>query len=124
VLVNLVVNALRHSGSREVQVETAPVSGNGEVVLRVVDHGRGVPAEEQARIFEKFESVRRGPGGEHGTDTGLGLPFCKLAVERMGGRIALMSMPGAPTVFTVALPIHDAAESTVPAGTAVGRSPR
>jgi PAS domain S-box-containing protein len=107
VLVNLVVNGLRHSGSRDVRVEAAPVRGDGEVVIRVVDHGRGIPEEEQARIFEKFTSVRRGPGGDASTDTGLGLPFCKLAVERMGGRIALTSTLGAPTVFTVALPIHD-----------------
>ena len=43
-------------------------------------------------------------------DTGLGLPFCKLAVERMGGRIALTSRPG-ETVFTVTLPAQGPAAS-------------
>jgi signal transduction histidine kinase len=42
------------------------------------------------------------------TDTGIGLPFCKLAVERMGGQIALTSRPGS-TVFAVTLPAGDAA---------------
>jgi protein-histidine pros-kinase len=106
VLVNLVVNALRHSGSHEVRVETAPSSDDGELVIRVVDHGRGIPEDEQARVFEKFASVRHAPGAEPITDTGLGLPFCKLAVERMGGRIALTSASGGPTVFSVVLPIH------------------
>jgi signal transduction histidine kinase len=44
------------------------------------------------------------------TDTGLGLPFCKLAVERMGGRIALTSRQG-ETVFAVTLPVGDAVAS-------------
>jgi signal transduction histidine kinase len=39
-------------------------------------------------------------------DTGLGLPFCKLAVDRMGGRITLASRPG-ETVFAVTLPAGD-----------------
>lgn len=110
VLVNLVVNALRHSGSREVRVESAPGSpDDGQIVLRVIDHGHGIPEREQGRIFEKFASVRRGPESEPSADTGLGLPFCRLAVERMGGRIGLASTPGEPTVFAVTLPIHDPA---------------
>ena len=106
VVVNLVVNAIRHSGGSEVRVEASQTSGVGEVTLRVVDNGRGIPAEEHVRIFEKFASVRRGAGSEPSTDTGLGLPFCRLAVELMGGSIGLTSTPGEPTVFAVALPIH------------------
>ena len=48
--------------------------------------------------------MRRSPSDDPGGDTGLGLPFCKLAVERMGGRISLASSPGLNTVFTVTLP--------------------
>jgi protein-histidine pros-kinase len=106
VLVNLVVNAIRHSGASEVRVEATPLPGLGELTVRVVDDGQGIPAADQARIFEKFASVRRTPSGEPSADTGLGLPFCKLAVERMGGSIALTSAPGGPTVFAVTLPIH------------------
>jgi protein-histidine pros-kinase len=103
VLVNLIANALRHSGSAEVRIE-ASAEPAGVVTLRVVDHGRGIPAEDQARIFEKFGSVRRSPTAEPVTDTGLGLPFCKLAIERMGGTIELTSRAGGPTVFAVTLP--------------------
>jgi len=102
VLVNLVVNALRHSGSSEVRVEAAPDAGAGEITIRVIDEGRGIPDEAQAYVFEKFRSVR----GDPGADTGLGLPFCKLAVERMGGRIALRSAPGQGTEFAVTLPLE------------------
>ena len=100
VLVNLVANALRHSGSREVRIDAVPESERAEITLRVVDAGHGIPEEEQAGIFEKFRTMR----GDSTGDTGLGLPFCKLAVERMGGRIALSSAVGAGTTFTVTLP--------------------
>jgi PAS domain S-box-containing protein len=101
VLVNLVVNALRHSGSRDVRVEATP-DAESTVTINVIDHGQGIPADEQARVFEKFHSR----GGHPTADTGLGLPFCKLAVERMGGQIALRSLPGEATVFSVTLPIY------------------
>jgi signal transduction histidine kinase len=105
VLVNLVANALRHSGSREVRMEGAAGPGIAEVTLSVIDRGRGIPEGERARVFEKFRSVRRSPSDPPGEDTGLGLPFCRLAVERMGGRIALTSTPDELTVFAVTLPV-------------------
>jgi signal transduction histidine kinase len=101
VLTNLVGNAIRHSGSRTVYIDAAPL-GAAEVVLRVRDHGRGIPAAQRERIFEKFATLRRSPVDEPGHDTGLGLPFCKLAVEQMGGRIGVDSTPG-ETVFAVRL---------------------
>jgi signal transduction histidine kinase len=106
VLTNLIVNALRHSGSAEVVVEGR--AGEAELLLDVVDYGRGIPEADRLRIFEKFRSTRRSPSGDPGGDTGLGLPFCKLAIERMGGRIALASGSGTSTVFTVALPAYAA----------------
>jgi signal transduction histidine kinase len=102
VLVNLVVNALRHSGSLEVVVEGRPLPA--QVMLNVIDYGHGIAESDQTRIFEKFRSVRRSPSDDPAGDTGLGLPFCKLAVERMGGRLTLASTGGASTVFTVILP--------------------
>jgi protein-histidine pros-kinase len=100
VLVNLIVNALRHSGSTDVCVEAAPEAGAPRIAIRVVDHGRGIPEADQAGIFEKFKTMR----GDQTADTGLGLPFCKLAVERMQGHIALRSAPSTGTAFIVTLP--------------------
>ena len=102
VVVNLVVNALRHSGSAEVLVEGRSVSQ--AVLLEVVDHGHGIAEADQGQVFEMFRTVRRSPTDDPGGDTGLGLPFCKLAVERMGGRITFASAPGVRTTFTVTLP--------------------
>jgi signal transduction histidine kinase len=106
VLVNLVVNAIRHSGSREVRIEAGPGPGADEVTIAVVDRGHGIVPEEQARIFEKYRTVHRSPADDPTSDTGLGLPFCKLATERMGGRIALTSTPTEETRFAVTLPVY------------------
>lgn len=104
VLVNLVSNALRHSGSTDV-VLAALEPGDADVVtLRVTDHGTGFRPEDLPHVFEKFRSVRRLATAEPATDTGLGLPFCKLAVELMGGRIGVDSTPGAQTSFWLSLP--------------------
>jgi protein-histidine pros-kinase len=100
VLVNLVANSLRHSGSADVCIEAAREAAGSPVTIRVVDHGRGIAADELGRVFEKFMSLR----GDPSADTGLGLPFCKLAIERMNGTIALNSTPGVMTTFTVTLP--------------------
>jgi len=102
VLVNLVVNALRHSGSTVVRIEGTSVPPH--ILLSVIDYGRGIAEPNKARVFEKFRTVRRSPGDETGSDTGLGLPFCKLAVEHMGGRISLTSEADVTTSFTVTLP--------------------
>jgi len=106
VLVNLVVNGIRHSGSEEVRLEATPGPAAGEVTVRVIDYGHGIAPEDQARIFDKFRTVRRSPNDDPSTDTGLGLPFCRLAVQRMGGRIGVESAPGTGTVFSVVLPVH------------------
>jgi protein-histidine pros-kinase len=104
VVINLVVNALRHSGSTDVWLAVAADPRRPVVTLRVIDQGRGILEADRKRIFEKFAVIRRSVGDPSG-DTGLGLPFCKLAVERMGGEITLDSGP-AETVFAVTLPAH------------------
>lgn len=103
VLVNLVVNALRHSGSPDVRVAATP-GAHDTVVLRVADRGRGIADADRTLVFDKFRSAPRSAADEPGVDTGLGLPFCRLAVERMGGTITLTSDPGVETVFSVILP--------------------
>jgi signal transduction histidine kinase len=106
VLVNLVVNALRHSGSDEVRIEGTLGPEADEITLGVRDRGRGIAEADQSRVFEKFRILRRSPTDDPAVDTGLGLPFCKLAIEEMGGRITLTSTPGDFTVFAVTLPVH------------------
>jgi two-component system sensor histidine kinase/response regulator len=98
VLTNLVDNAIRHApeGS-QIHVAVAP-SADG-VELRVADAGPGVPHEMRKAVFERFHS---GTEMAARTNRGLGLAFCKLAVEAHGGRIWIEDgFPGA--VFCVTL---------------------
>jgi two-component system, sensor histidine kinase and response regulator len=93
VLENLVENAIRHApeGS-EVRVITRPAQGGIE--LRVQDAGPGVPAAQRERVFERF--VQNGGETATRTNRGLGLAFCKLAIEAHGGRIWIEdALPGA-----------------------------
>jgi signal transduction histidine kinase len=102
VLNNLVVNAIRHSGGTEAIDLRAEYSGE-TVRLQVHDTGRGISAEEQATLFTKQGRRRRREQSHE--DTGLGLVFCKMAVEVLGGSIGVTSTPGAGATFTVALPV-------------------
>jgi PAS domain S-box-containing protein len=102
VLVNLVENAVKYSpgGGR---IELGLEASDGVVEFRVVDEGLGIPADEQARIFEKF--YRLDPNMTHGIGgTGLGLYICSELVERMGGRIWLESEEGKGSTFFFELP--------------------
>jgi two-component system phosphate regulon sensor histidine kinase PhoR len=106
VLVNLIENAIKYSpdgGQIEVGLESGRASGEETVVFFVRDEGIGIPAEEQARIFEKFyrldPNMTRGVGG-----TGLGLYICSELVNRMGGNIWVESTEGQGSTFLLQLP--------------------
>ena len=100
-LVNLMANAIHFARSGTVTV-TAAVEDEGRGVrFAVRDTGRGIPAESFERIFDKFGQL----DARSNVGTGLGLAFCKLAVEAHGGRIWVESTPGVGSVFSFALPI-------------------
>jgi len=115
VIENLVGNALKFTpqdGEIKVTVETTPLPpfGKGETdgvqaKVAVADNGPGIPPEYHARIFEKFEQVEtRQKGNKY--STGLGLTFCKLAVEAHGGKIGIDSEVGQGSTFWFTLPIQ------------------
>ena len=97
VLENLLSNALKHGGGR-VEVTVAPAGA--EAVLRVRDHGAGIPREQQERMFERF--VRAAPKGLGGL--GLGLYITRQIVEAHGGTVRVESEPGHGSEFFVMLP--------------------
>jgi PAS domain S-box-containing protein len=105
VLVNLVENAIKYSPDGGV-VEVGVQESEGTVCFHVRDEGLGIPADEQARIFEKFyrldPEMTRGIGG-----TGLGLYICSELLERMDGRIWVESKEGAGSTFSFELPAAD-----------------
>jgi two-component system, OmpR family, sensor histidine kinase KdpD len=104
VFANLLENAIRYGNGRPVQVRSRVVGGN--IVVRVVDQGPGIPESEWERLFEPFQ---------HGTATnvgsGLGLAIAKGFVEANGGEIAVESLPGQGTSFVVTLPPHNGGDA-------------
>jgi signal transduction histidine kinase len=105
ILNNLVVNAIRHSGTSG-QIDMLADHVGGVVRLRVRDSGRGIAFEDQPLLFIKQPGAPRRAG--HRDDTGLGLVFCKMAAEVIGGSIVVDSALGAGTVFTVTVPATEA----------------
>ena len=98
---NLLSNAIKYSPEGGTVELGAARSGDGvRVVVR--DEGRGIPRDQQDRIFTKFF---RGDAGATGiTGTGLGLAVSREIVEAHGGRIGFDSEPGAGTTFWLELP--------------------
>lgn len=103
VVINLVGNALKYAREQggEVCIEVASTLSGARVTVR--DNGPGIPAEFHGRIFDKFFQVNaRQRGVKH--SSGLGLTFCKLAIEAHGGRIGLESEAGRGSNFWFELP--------------------
>lgn len=101
VLTNLIDNALKYSPSGSQIVIFADVNPAGTACIRVSDSGPGIPPEYREKIFERFGQIPGSRGRRRGT--GLGLTFCKLAVEAHGGRIWVEtnSADGSDFVFTL-----------------------
>lgn len=102
VLANLVGNAIKFTPRGGTITVGARAEGNA-VAFQVSDTGIGIPPEHQATIFEKFGQVRT-PGSNRTRSTGLGLTFCKMAVEAHGGTIRVESQPGKGSTFHFTLP--------------------
>jgi len=101
VLTNLLDNALKFTPPGGQIVFSAV--GSGEMVeIRVSDTGPGIPAEFREKIFDQFAQVPGQRGRRRGS--GLGLTFCRLAIEAHGGRIWVESPPGGGSVFIFTLP--------------------
>ncbi|HET7087811.1 MAG TPA: GAF domain-containing protein [Anaerolineae bacterium] len=112
VLINLIDNAVKFSpqGGRIVITARPGSSHDGvpsqNVVCSVRDMGPGVPAEYRERIFERF--VHLSDGLERRRGTGLGLAFCKMAIEAHGGSIWIEEPPeGQGSQFSFTLPVAD-----------------
>jgi signal transduction histidine kinase len=102
VVANLVGNAYKFTpkGGRIRLGVTTPAS---RVRLEIDDNGPGVPRELRDRIFEKFGQGELGRAATR-RSSGLGLTFCKLAVEAHGGAIGVDDAPGSGARFWIDLP--------------------
>ncbi|HEX6039647.1 ATP-binding protein [Longimicrobium sp.] len=102
VLTNLLSNAIKFSPPGA-EVSLTVERGDGEVVFRVRDQGRGIPADRLESIFERFSQVDSSDARDKG-GTGLGLAICRSIVQQHGGRIWVESQPGEGSTFTFTLP--------------------
>src|SRR6266852_2159621 len=109
VLLNLAGNAVKFTEAGGVAVIVEPGIWPEDVSFTLRDTGIGVAADAQARIFLEFEQADDGPTRRFG-GTGLGLAITKRIVERMGGRIALASTPGAGSSFHFPVTLPSAAD--------------
>jgi two-component system sensor histidine kinase KdpD len=104
VLINLLDNALKYSdGGHNVTVTGQLVPGEHLIQVAVADEGPGIPEAQRAAIFDKFYRIH-GEGTAKGL--GLGLAFCRMAVEGHGGRIWADEAPGGGAMFAFTLPVE------------------
>ena len=106
VLANLMANAIKHT-RRGGYIDFRAWRQDEDFVLSIRDDGEGIPEADQKRIFNAFEQSRHTVHDRY--DTGMGLTFCKLAVEKHGGRIWVESKVGRGSTFYFTIPVDVAA---------------
>ena len=98
---NLIVNAVRHSGSDEISVAIACDAKTARIVVE--DHGVGIPPEHAARIFERFHRVDPARAAETG-GAGLGLAIVRRVARLHGGDVVYSPVIPKGSRFTLSIP--------------------
>jgi signal transduction histidine kinase len=111
VLTNLLSNSVKHTPKGAViKLFAWPAAAHphapadAAVLIGISDNGEGIPKEYHEKIFEKFGTVELRKGGAPKLSTGLGLTFCRMAVEAHGGKLWLESEAGKGATFYFCLP--------------------
>jgi two-component system, sensor histidine kinase and response regulator len=105
VVQNLLSNAIRYTPEKgNILIESELDEQSKSAVVSVSDRGTGVPREYRQKIFDKFATVEAKEKRIRGS-TGLGLTFCKLAVELHGGKIWVEDRNGGGSIFRFSLPL-------------------
>jgi len=101
VVENLLTNAIKYGAGAPIEIALGREGDRARLAVR--DHGCGIAAEDQQRIFARFERAvsRRGTGG-----FGLGLWISQRLICSMGGEIVVASSPNEGACFTVVLPLR------------------
>jgi len=104
-LLNLLGNAMKYSGDAR-DIELAVKREDGRAAISVTDHGAGISAAEQTRIFEKFYRAAT-PENQLIPGTGLGLALVAQIVKAHGGEVRVRSAPGEGSTFSLLLPLEE-----------------
>jgi two-component system sensor histidine kinase KdpD len=100
VLMNLLDNAVEYTPPGTA-IDLHARAIDKAIEIEITDHGPGLPAGTEQRVFQKF--FRAGPANRRGI--GLGLAICRGIVEAHGGTIAARNRPGAGASFRLTIPI-------------------
>jgi signal transduction histidine kinase len=120
VLENLCDNALRHASSEGGELRLRVKEAGDRLEFQVADNGVGIPPERRKQIFSKYSTT-----GTKGVSYGLGLTFCREAVELHSGEIGVRSEENVGTTFFFLLPKqHRAERSQTSQNSHVGKQPR
>jgi signal transduction histidine kinase len=99
-LLNVIKNAMQAIGSGgEIRIVTEE-SPDGDVLIRIMDNGEGIPEAIMGKIFEPYFTTRR-------SGTGLGLVIVYKIIKELGGEIKVKSKEGEGTVFSIKLPVYE-----------------
>jgi PAS domain S-box-containing protein len=104
VLVNLLSNAIKFSPENE-NIEVIAQEHESSIEFKVIDHGRGIPAEYKDKVFDRFQQVELSDARLKG-GTGLGLAICKAIVESHHGQIGVESELGMGSTFWFTIPLE------------------
>jgi signal transduction histidine kinase len=107
VIVNLIKNAMEAMDEQPAPHIFVAIRRENEsfVIVDIADNGCGIPQEELTKIWLTFHTSKAKKGG-----TGLGLPACLQSIERMGGKIDVVSEVGVGSTFTLHVPIYRAGD--------------
>jgi PAS domain S-box-containing protein len=103
VLQNLLTNAFKATSAKDGRVRLVVSEEGGGVRVEVHDNGPGIPPEHRERVFDKFAQVDE-PEARRPHSSGLGLTFCRLAVEAHGGCIGVKGSDLGGSAFWISLP--------------------
>lgn len=99
---NLLSNAVKYTPAGG-KVEIISSLNDGEILLEIADTGNGIPEENIGNLFQMFSQVEIRES-LYNSSTGIGLAYCKYAIDSMGGKIGISSEPGKGTKVWFSLP--------------------
>lgn len=104
VINNLIDNAIKYSKD-EVEIALSCEESDGFTLIKVRDNGIGIPLKEQQKIFDKFERLPAGSRKSGVSGFGLGLNYVQQVMEAHNGKVAVESIEGSYSEFTISFPL-------------------